>query len=131
MSINIKEDLTINEDLYGISDDESGEKGFHYYLRFALFAFAGFCFSQLDALGDMSPFTVSFLSALKFDYCFPVFIASSLGYFLSKPWQLALKYTVISAVICLVRLFAFRRMKESSTFFYITSFLSTAIMGTI
>ena len=54
----------INEDFYGI-DSKANEKGTAYYLRFAIFAFAGFCFSQLDALGDMSPFTLSFLSAIK------------------------------------------------------------------
>ena len=133
MSINIKEDFAVDEELYGIFDDEPKEKNFHYYLRFALFAFAGFCFSQLSALGEMSPFTVSFLSAVKFDYCFPIFIASSLGYFLSKPWQTALKYTLISASVCLVRLFAAKRFphKNIRLVSYVTSFLSCAVTGII
>ena len=131
MSINIKDEALDYEAVHPTYDNKPEDKSLRYYLPYILYAMAGFCFSQLDALGDMSPFTASFLSSVKFENCFGIFVASSLGYFLSKPWQLALKYTVISAVICLVRLFAFRRMKESSTFFYITTFLSTAIMGTI
>ena len=131
MSINIKDEALDYEAVYPTYDDKPEDKSLRYYLPYVLYAMAGFCFSQLEALGNMSPFTAAFLSSVKFENCFGVFVASSLGYFLSKPWQLALKYTVISAVICLVRLFAFRRMKESSTFFYITSFLSTAVTGTI
>lgn len=133
MSINIKDDLITDEEFHPLFDDEPKEKNFRYYLRFALFAFAGFCFSQLDALGDMSPFTVSFLSALKFDYCFPVFIASSLGYFLSKPWQTALKYILTSSLMCLLRLFVTKRFshKNTSLFSYISSFCSTAVAGII
>ena len=124
--------LEINEDYYGIPETEVKEKNTHYYLRIALFAFAGFCFSQLEALGDMSPFTVSFLSAIKFDYCFPVFIASSMGYFLSESWQTALKYTIISALMCLVKLTITRRFphKDFGTLSYIFSFICTAVTGT-
>lgn len=132
MKIKTKDNtLEINEDFYGSFENEAKEKNIHYYLRFALFAFAGFCFSQLEALGDMSPFTVSFISAVKFDYCFPVFIASSMGYFLSKGWQTALKYTIASSLICLVKLTISRRFshKDFSAVNYIASFLATAIPG--
>lgn len=125
--------LEINEDYYGIPETEVKEKNTHYYLRIALFAFAGFCFSQLEALGDMSPFTVSFLSAIKFDYCFPVFIASSMGYFLSESWQTALKYTIISALMCLIKLAVTRRFphKDFGTLSYVASFICTAVTGTV
>ncbi len=131
MNVNIKDDPEISEEIYGTFEEEPREKSFHYYLRFAVYAFAGFCFSQLDALGDMSPFTVSFLSAVKFDYCFPVFIASSLGYFLSKPWQTALKYTIVSALMCLVRLFMARRFSHKNTVpaSYISSFACSCLVG--
>ena len=120
----------INEDFYGI-DSDTADKGSAYYLKFALFTFAAFCFSQLDALGEISPFTVSFLSAVKFDYCFGGFIASSLGYFLSKSWQTALKYTAISFIMCLVRLFINRRSpkKDYGNANYIAAFLSVALTG--
>ena len=131
MSINIKDEALDYEAVYPAYDDTPKDKNLRYYLPYVFYSLAGFCFSQLDALGEMSPFTAAFLSSVKFENCFGVFVASSLGYFLSKPWQSALKYTVISAVICLLRLFAFRRMKESSAYFYITSFLSVAVTGTI
>ena len=134
MSIKTKDNpIEINEDFYGSFDSESKEKNIYYYLRFALFAFAGFCFSQLEALGDMSPFTVSFLSAVKFDYCFPVFIASSMGYFLSQNWQLALRHTIASAFMCLIKLAISRRFphKDFGTVSYISSFLCTALTGTV
>jgi stage II sporulation protein E len=122
----------INEDFYGIESEEKN-KSSAYYLRFAVFAFAGFCFSQLEALGNMSPFTVSFLSAINFDYCFGTFVASSLGYFLSKNWQSALKYTISSFLICLVRLFINRRLahKDFGKVNYISSFLCPAITSII
>ena len=122
----------INEDFYGI-DSQVQDKGTAYYLRFAVFAFAGFCFSQLDALGDMSPFTVSFLSAIKFDFCFSSFIASSLGYFLSKNWQGALRYTAVSFLMCLVRLFINRRCpkKDFGKVNYIGAFLCQAATGIV
>lgn len=134
MSIKAKDTTSeINEDFYGSLDTAPKEKNIYYYLRFAIFAFAGFCFSQLEALGDMSPFTVSFLSAIKFDYCFPVFMASSMGYFLSKGWQTALKHTIASAFMCLVRLGVTRRFphKDFSVLNYISSFLSVALTGTV
>lgn len=131
MSINIKDDILSDEAFYRTTDETAKEKNLRYYLPFILYALAGFCFSQLDALGDMSPFTAAFLSAVKFENCFGVFIASSLGYFLSKPWQTALKYTLISALMCLIRLFAYRRMKESKLLSYISSFISVALVGVI
>ena len=134
MSIKIKDNpLEINEDFYGGFDTEPKEKNIYYYLRFALFAFAGFCFSQLEALGDMSPFTVSFLSAVKFDYCFPIFISSSMGYFLSRNWTLALRHTVASALMCLIRLCINRRFphKDFGTVNYISAFISTVLAGAV
>ena len=133
MKIKTKESFPdINDDFY-TQESENKEQGTSQYLKFAIFAFAGFCFSQLEALGDMSPFTVSFLSAVRFDYCFGGFIASSLGYFLSKNWQIALKYTAISFLMCLVRVFINRRFpnKDYGTVSYVTAFVSTALAGII
>ena len=133
MKTDIKDEI-IEESSFCLEPvDGPKEKNLRYYLPYAVTAFAGFCFSQLDALGDMSPFTVSFLSAVKFDYCFGVFIASSLGYFLSKPWQLALKYTLSSALMCLIRLFIARRMmhKNTSVTRYVSAFVCCSLSGII
>ena len=111
MKINIKNELS--ED-YTLSTD-SLPRNYRHYIIHALYAFAGFCFSQLDALGEISPFTLPFLSSVKFHYCFPVFLFSSLGYFLSKPWQTALRYTLASGVLCLIRLLILRRFQHKDT----------------
>lgn len=122
----------INEDFYGI-DTQTESKGTSYYLRFALFAFAGFCFSQLEALGDMSPFTVAFLSAIDFDCCSCSFVAAALGYFLSKNWQSAVRYTAASFLMCLVRLLINRRFpqKDFGRINYAASFLCTGVTGIV
>lgn len=82
-----------------------------YYLKTAVFAFSALCFSQLEALGTMSPFTTAFLASVKFAYCFPSFLMGSLGYFISHPWQSALKYTLCCALICVLRLIINKRFR--------------------
>ena len=133
MKTDIKDELIDDSGFYAELNSEPAEKNFRYYLPFVLFAFAGFCFSQLEALGDMSPFTVSFLSAIRFDYCFGVFIASSFGYFLSKPWQIALRYTLSSALMCIIRLFMAKKMmhKDMSRAKYFSAFACCAVSGLI
>lgn len=129
MKTNIKDEIFDTYDL----TDESAPKNYRHYIIHSLYAFAGFCFSQLDALGEISPFTLSFLSSVKFPYCFPVFILSSLGYFLSKPWQIALRYTLSSGVLCLVRLFIARRLRHKDTpkLRYIICFVCSLSVGLI
>ncbi len=133
MKTDIKNKLIDESELYEIQHEEQSTKKSHLYLRFGIYTVAGFCFSQLDALGDMSPFTLSFLSAINFDYCFGVFIASSMGYFLSKPWQTALKYTLSSAFMCILRRIIAKRLSKqsSATAKYIACFASSAITGLI
>ena len=133
MKTDITDALIDESEFYAAIDEVPAEKNFRYYLPFLIYTFSGFCFSQLDALGDMSPFTVSFLSAVKFDYCFGIFIASSMGYFLSKPWQIALKYTLASALMCLIRLFMAKRMtgRNTTTAKYISAFFCCAVIGII
>ena len=133
MKTYIKDVLIDDTEYYPELESEPTERNLRYYLPYVIYASAGFCFSQLDALGDLSPFTLSFLSAIKFDYCFGVFIASSIGYFLSKPWQIALKYTLSSALMCLIRLFIAKRLRHKNTTVakYISSFASSAIVGLI
>ena len=129
MKTNIKDETY---EQYSLSGDSSPADYRHYIIH-ALYAFAGFCFSQLDALGEISPFTLSFLSAVKFDFCFPVFIFSCLGYFLSKPWQIALKYSLSSALMCLIRLFITRKLydKDSPKLRYIICLVCSLSVGLI
>lgn len=84
-------------------------------VKTAVFTFAGLCFSQLDALGNMSPFTAAFLAAVDFTYCFPVFLSGTVGYFISQSPLQALKYILACALVCLVRLFLNKRKKHLDT----------------
>lgn len=86
-------------------------------LKFLAYALVGFSLSQLDALGNISPFSVSFVSGLPFDYCFCAFIGSSVGYFISRDWKDALRY-VFALLICTVfRLIVHRKFEaENNTF---------------
>lgn len=93
-------------------EQAGGEKGQLWYLKTIGMGFVGLCFSQLNALGDMSPFAVSFLSVLPFDLCFPTFIGGSVGYFLALPWQAALKYCSALVITAFFRLFLQRRFRS-------------------
>ncbi len=119
----------INLEFYG----RDQKKKTYYYVKIALFSFAGLCFSLLEALGTMSPFTVAFLSSVNFDYCFPVFLFSSMGYFLSLPWQGAVKYIICSGLICCVRLVINKRFfrLDKGKINYISSFFCLAVPGII
>lgn len=93
------------------TERDSGEKGQLWYAKTIGMCLVGLCFSGLNALGDMSPFAVSFLSVVNFEMCFPCFIGSAVGYFLVLPWQSALKYCFALSITAFFRLFMHRRFK--------------------
>lgn len=70
----------------------------------ALYIAGGFFFSQLNCLGDISPFSSAFLCSIPFEYTLGVFASSAFGYFLALPWRDALKYTGVLAFCSLIRL---------------------------
>ncbi len=125
-------DTEIQEEEYFLQD-VSEEKNPYKIIKMLLSGFVGFCFSQLNALGDMSPFAVSFLSVLPFEFCFPCFIGSALGYFIALPWQFALKYTAALSVTVLFRLFVHRCFPkiDGSTANYIMAFFSLFSAGMV
>lgn len=94
------------------TEDISKEKKESSYLKIIGYCVVGLCFSGLNALGDMSPFSVSFLSVVPFEFCFPVFMGSVVGYFLAVPWQAALKYTVALSITALFRFFLRRHFSS-------------------
>lgn len=109
------------------------ERDVHYYLKYAAFSFSAFCFSLLECLGTISPFTVAFLSSIDFDMCFPGFVFGCLGYFLSRGWQYALRYTASCTLICLLRLIVNKRFSQfdKGKISYIGAFCCTFIPGII
>lgn len=83
-----------------------------------IFCFAAaFCLSQLDAMGEMSPFAVSFVSGVPFDYCYCAFVGGAIGYFVSSSWQIALRYTLALLISSVFRLVVLKRFQtENSSF---------------
>ncbi len=117
-------------DIFTLSSED---KDISPIVKTAVFAFIGLCFSQLDALGNMSPFTTAFAASVDFTYSFPVFIAGTVGYFISRSPLQALKYVLACALVCLVRLFLNKRKKHLDTdkFNCVSVFLCLLLSGLI
>ena len=86
-------------------------------LKLAGCAAAGFCLAHLDSMGQLSPFAVSFVCGVPFDYCFCAFVGSCIGYFVSSGWQLALKYTFALLIASVFRLVVLRRYQTENNSF--------------
>lgn len=93
-----------------ILPDEKGKTKIAYTV--ALYSLGGFLFSQLNALGDISPFSSAFLCSIPFEYTLPVFLSSALGYFIALEWRDALKYIGISALCAVIRLILSRKASQ-------------------
>lgn len=102
-------------DLPDVFTSSAKDKDISPVIKTAAFAFMGLCFSQLDALGNMSPFTTAFLASVNFSFAFPVFIAGTVGYFISQAPLQALKYVLSCALVCFIRLFLNKRKKHLDT----------------
>lgn len=77
----------------------------------ALSFFLSFGYASFSAVQGVSPFSVSFLCALPFDFCFSALAGGALGYLLSVQWQSALKYWAALLLCALIRLFTVRRTR--------------------
>lgn len=71
--------------------------------------FVCFGYASFSAAENISPFGVSFLCALPFDFCFSSFLGGVFGYLLVLPWRSAVRYWCALAVCCAVRFFMHRR----------------------
>ncbi len=113
------EKLTEKEEIfYGEeSSEKTADKGVGLFLRSLLFCFLGLGFSSFNGFEDVSPFALSFLSAVPFNYCLPCFLGSCLGYFLTVGGYGVLKYMGALVLICLFRLIMTRRFKEKDSTF--------------
>lgn len=106
-----KEEIFFYED----SSEKVSDKGAGLILRSLLFCFLGLGFSSFSGFEDVSPFAVSFLSAVPFNYCLPCFLGSCLGCFLTVGGYGVLKYMAALILVCLFRLLMTRRFKEKDS----------------
>lgn len=82
-------------------------------LPVALSALVGFCFSQVDVLADMSPFTHAFVAVVPFEYCIGFFIGSVTGYLSSFSFAFTVRNILSLCFICLVRLLIHKRFRAA------------------
>lgn len=75
-------------------------------------ALVGFCFSQVDVLADMSPFTHAFVAVVPFEYCLGVFLGGVTGYLSGFSFGLTARYILSLCFICLVRLLIHKRFRS-------------------
>ncbi len=71
--------------------------------RIALFGVASFLFAQIDFFYGLSPFTVAFVGAIPFEFCFSAFVGGALGAFTSLSVGNAVKTLGALFLVCVMR----------------------------
>ncbi len=94
-------------------------------LPFVICLISGFCFSKVDVIGELSPFTAAFLAAVPFEYCMGVFIGGTVGYLSSFSLFFTVRQVLCLGLIGVVRLLVHKRIKklESGYFPCLTAFV--------
>ncbi|MCM1544053.1 MAG: SpoIIE family protein phosphatase [Ruminococcus sp.] len=90
--------------------------------------FIGFSLAQLDALGSISPFACAFLAGIPFDFCFAGLIGSAVGYFVSSPWQIALRYLLALFIVSMFKLIVTKRFGTADRIFICATVAFCAIL---
>lgn len=101
--------------------------------RIGLYALCSFLFSQPDFLYGLSPFSVAFVGAIPFEFCFSAFVGGALGAFTSLSVGNAVKCTAALFVTCVLRIIKGRYFPNaqkdylSAVFVFCSCFLSGAV----
>ena len=127
----IKENLKKEYFTFSYDENENTDKNLPFIAKALFFCISGMGFSCFTGLGEISPFAVSFLSAVPFSYCLPTFIGTTLGYFICAEEKSLLKYVTATLFVCLFRLLMHRRFreKESSRINSVVSFCALFVTG--
>lgn len=104
-----------------------------FTVRALIFLAVGMGFGCFSGFGGMSPFAVSFMSAVPYSCCLPTFVGSTLGFFITVKDASVLKYAGATVMMCLYRIIMKRRFsdKEISFLNCIISFCSIFLSGII
>lgn len=102
-------------------------------VKTGLFIFLGMGFSCFKGPENISPFAVSFLSAVPYSFSLPAFIGSILGYLVTVNGSEVLKYIGATLIICLFRLIMHKRLSEKEHSFIgsVVTFCSVFLSGLI
>ena len=130
----IKDKSAKEEYFYCDLPEEKEEKGkIPFTVKAILFLFSGMGFACFEGFGGMSPFALSFMSAVPYSFCLPCFIGSTLGYFITVKDGSLLKYIGASMLVCLFRVIMKKRFSDRDSSFIncIISFCSLFLSGII
>ncbi len=98
-------------EFYG--EEQSEEKSsYEKWGKIALFGVTAFLFSQLDFFYGLSPFTVAFVGAIPFEYCFSAFVGGALGAFTCLSVSEAARVSCGIFLLCLLRLLIEKKLKR-------------------
>ena len=103
-----------NELDYEASEAEPDEEKIPYrkWGKIAFFAAASFLFAQLDFFYGFSPFTVAFVGAIPFEFCFSAFVGGSLGCFTCLSMGEAARVSAALFILCLFRLIIEKKLRR-------------------
>lgn len=121
--------ITEEEEIY------EEKSGFQKWGKIGLYALCGFLFSQPDFLYGMSPFSVAFVGAIPFEYCFSAFVGGALGAFTSLNVRSAVKCTAALFAVCVLRIIKGRYFPKlqkeylNAVFSFFACFLSALVQS--
>lgn len=95
-----------------LEQKQGGRVDYRHIIKAGIYIFTGLCLSQCHSLGQMSPFLSAMLCAMPYDYCSFVLFSGIVGYFISAPWQLALRYTCCAVLTVIFRLILHKRFSH-------------------
>ncbi len=90
----------IEEEYFDLPDEGKGASK----LKFFVYAFVAFGFSQVTAVGELSPFSPAFLCCVPYEFVLPCFFSACLGSLIALDLSRALTYIAVLAFCAVVRL---------------------------
>ncbi len=130
----VKDKVSEEEYYYcDLPEEKERERSLPFIVKALLFSVAGMGFGCFDGFGGISPFAVSFLSAVPFSYCLPSFIGSVIGCLVTVKGGAVARYIGASMMMCLFRLIMNRRFSEREGSFIssVVAFCSLFVSGLV
>lgn len=97
-------------------------------IPFVLSCVAGFCFSKLDVLGELSPFASAFFCVVPYEFCPGTFIGTVVGYLSAFSYTFTLRQVICLSAISLVRLLVHKRFKRLENGYFLC-FVALFLVG--
>ena len=107
--VEYESELDLNLDGTDLAEEKTS---YEKWGKVALFGVAAFLFSQLDFFYGLSPFTVSFVGAIPFEFCFSAFVGGALGAFACLSAMEAARVSCGIFLLCLLRLLIEKKLRR-------------------